>query len=93
LINHINSGNSDALLDSDVKSFIDLGFSDDLNDSQHFCSTTGCVVFLGFNLETDKASKYLANNYISNIDINHWCDFKSKNVFESSHNYYLVLLK
>ena len=43
--------------------------------------------------ETNKDSKYRADNYISNIDTNYWYDFKSKDVFESNNNYYLVLLK
>lgn len=93
LINQVNSGNSNVSLESDIKSFIDLGFSEDLKNSNYFCSTKGCVLFLGLNPETNKASKYRADNYISNIDTNYWYDFKSKDVFESNNNYYLVLLK
>jgi hypothetical protein len=93
LISQVNSGNSDLSLESDIKSFIDLGFSDDLNNSKYFCSTKGCVLFLGLNPESNKASKYRSKNYISNIDTNYWYDFKSKDVFESNHNYYLFLLK
>jgi len=93
LISQVNSGISDVSLESDIKSFIDFGFSYDLNNSKYFCSTKGCVLFLGFNPASNKASTYRASNYISNIDTNYWYDFQSKDVFESNHNYYIVLLK
>lgn len=93
LISQVNSGNSDVSLESDIKSFIDLGFSKVLKTSNHFCSTKGCVLFLGLNPASNKASRYGADNYISNIDTNYWYNFKSKDVFESNNNYYLVLLK
>lgn len=92
LINEINKGDSSASSESDLKSFVDLGFNN-LNDSQYFCSTKGCILFLSLSPESSKAAKYGADDYISNIDQNYWYDFKSKDIFQSNENYYLVLLK
>ena len=37
LIDQINSGNSNVSSEADIKSFIDLGFSDDLKNSNYYC--------------------------------------------------------
>ena len=93
LIIEINTGKPSTSLESDIKSFVDLGFNDDLKNSQYFCSIKGCILFLSLNPENNKADKYRADNYISNIDKQYWYDFKSKDIFESNNNYYLVLRK
>ncbi|MEI5638457.1 MULTISPECIES: hypothetical protein [unclassified Pseudoalteromonas] len=89
----VNSGHSDAALNSNLKSFIELGFSDELIESNYLCSTNGCVLFLGLDPNNDDATNYRANSYISNIDNQYWYDFESKDVFESNNRYFVVLLK
>lgn len=93
MINEVNAGTTSLPLESNIKSFVDLGFADDLINSQYFCSITGCILFLSLNPENSRADKYRAESYISAVDKQYWYDFRSKNVFESNNNYYLVLQK
>ncbi|MFC3032815.1 hypothetical protein ACFOEE_09820 [Pseudoalteromonas fenneropenaei] len=93
LIRKVNSGELDSSSGDDIKNFIELGFSDDLDKSEYFCTSSGCILFLSLNHGIDRASKYRSDSYISNINNNDWYRFKSKDVFESDNKYYLVLLR
>jgi len=93
LIKAVNKGEFSASSESDLQSFVDLGFADELQKSEYYCSTKGCVLFLSLHPESSKSAKYGADDYIANIGQNYWYDFNSKDVFQSNDNYYLVLLK